>query len=78
MSIIDFFGKSDIDEIFVFVNAMKYSISTKTLYFIRACSEKYFEKLLVLEWYLPSMGVIAFRELSCMFFLLKVYKANLF
>ena len=45
---------------------MKYSISTKTLYFISASSEKYSANLETLLRYLPSIGEMAF---SCVIFI---------
>ena len=48
---------------------MKYSISTKTLYFISASSEKYSANLETLLRYLPSIGEMAF---SCVIFIFEV------
>tara|TARA_B100000963_G_C22364986_1_gene553323 strand:+ start:35 stop:232 length:198 start_codon:yes stop_codon:yes gene_type:complete len=41
---------------------IKYSISTITLFFTRAFSEKYSERTEVFEKYLPSIGEIAFKD----------------
>ena len=45
---------------------MKYSISTETLYFISAASDKYAVNLETLLRYLPSIGEMAF---SCVIFI---------
>jgi len=54
---------------------MKYSISTKTLYFISASSEKYSANLETLLRYLPSIGEMAF---SCVIFYLIPFLMFLF
>ena len=55
---------------------IKYSISTISLYFIKAFSEKNLFSSDVFEEYLPSIGEIAFKLLLLINQMLKICKVN--
>ena len=55
---------------------IKYSISTTSLYFIKAFSEKNLFSSDVFEEYLPSIGEIAFKLLLFINQMLKICKVN--